>query len=78
MLVAPEWRNSLELKWHELNLAAARQHEQQGDGHTTANGQPEASTAGAGAKQAAAALEAFLGLPFTDVLDESDEILRHK
>ena len=65
VLVAPEWRLSLQLKQQEL---WERAHRGPADG-------PEAAAA---AEAAIRVLKKIEALPYADIIDESDEQLRHK
>jgi hypothetical protein len=52
LLVAPQHRLSLQLKWHELRAA--------------------------GRSDVCQVLDDIAGLPYMDILDESDELLHHR
>ncbi len=62
--MAPEHRLSLQLKWHELRARA----------RNPALSEQQRTDAG----HVCAVLHAVQHLPYTDLLDESDELLHHR
>lgn len=80
LLVAPEHRLSLHLKYHELRLQFNKQQRQ--DTEDEKEEKVEGSTKLARAREAAlavcSALEGVAALPYLDILDESDELLHHR
>ncbi len=87
LLVAPEHRLSMELKLHELLLST------RGGSASTSGSLAAASVGGTGASSSAARAGAHLDarmavaevlqdvlyrVPYTDLLDESDEVLHHR
>lgn len=74
--MAPEHRLSMELKWHELRRAAERQ---AAAGSKNGNGNGGSSSSSNRSAEAAAELyDILFRVPYTDLLDESDELLHHR